>query len=334
MAVPRSDDLAVFLRAVDRGGFSAAAHELHVTPGAVSKQIARLERALGARLFERSTRRVRLTEEGRAVTTHAREALSHLDQIAEVIGRSRGVLEGAIRLTAPAPFGRKYVVGAITDFRRLHPRVDFELHLTDRVVDLMDEGFDLAIRIGPLPDSSLIARRLATNRRVLVASREYLARHGKPAKLRDLARHACLVLAYPGSLQNVWTLRRGRQRAAITVAGGLRSDSGEVLRDWCLDGHGISLRETWDLTDLRRGGALIRVLPAWEAEPTGLFAVRPPREPLPYRLSAFLDFLTARWRRPPWEPDAKKSGAEPARSAGQVSQRRHAPGRSRPRPGR
>jgi DNA-binding transcriptional LysR family regulator len=296
---PRLEDLHVFVHVIERGGLSAAARDLHLTPGAVSKQVARLERVLGAHLLERSTRSMRLTDEGRAAAEQAREILALVDRLGETTARGRTALRGTIRLTAPAPFGRKYVAPAVAEFRRLHPAVDFEVQLGDRVVDLLASGVDLALRIGHLPDSGLLARRLAPSRRVLVASPAYLARHLAPRHPRDLAGHACLVLAYPGSLQDRWTLRRGRQRAAVTVGGGMRSDSGEVLRDWCARGLGISLRETWDLAG-RDGAGLVRVLPAWEAEPTSLHAVRPRRDPLPVRIAAFLDFLADRWKSPPW----------------------------------
>jgi DNA-binding transcriptional LysR family regulator len=167
-------------------------------------------------------------------------------------------------------------------------------------VDLLRSDFDLAIRIGALADSTLVARRIAPSERVLVASPAYLEKNGTPSRPADLAAHTCLVFSYPGSLQNVWSLRSRRRRARVTVRGELRSDNGEVLRDWCLRGLGISMRETWDVVSELRDRSLVRILPAWEAEPTSIFAVRAPRTPLPYRISAFLDFITHRWRRPPW----------------------------------
>lgn len=298
------DDFTAFLRVIDRAGFSAAARELHRTPGAVSKQIARLERALGVRLFERTTRSLRLTSEGADVAGHAREALAHLDLVAEVAARSREILAGPIRMTAPTPFGRRWVAPAVADFRRLHPAVDFELHLSDRVVDLVDSGFDLAIRIGGRIDSRLVARKLATNRRIVVASPDHLARAGTPSRPADLARHACLVLAYPGSLQDTWALTNGRQTARVAVAGGLRSDSGDVLRTWCTAGLGVSLRDTWDVVEELATGTLVRVLPAWQSEPAAIAAVRVHRDRIPRRLEALIDFLAAAWKSAPWDEGA------------------------------
>lgn len=298
---PRIEDLTVFVRIAERGGFSAAARELHVTPGAISKQVARLEARLGVRLFERSTRRVKLTDEGHAALEHARRALASIDGLTDVALRSRGVLEGTVRITAPAPFGRKFVAPLIGEFRARHPKVDFDLQLSDQIVDLLRSDVDLAIRIGALPDSTLIARRLAKSERLLVAAPAYVRKFGAPARPSDLAGHTCLVFSYPGVLQNVWALRSGRQRARVTVKGDLRSDNGEVLRDWCVQGLGISLRETWDVVSELESGALARVLSKWETEATNIFAVRAPRTPLPYRIAAFLDFMAERFRTPPWE---------------------------------
>lgn len=328
---PGLDDLATFLCVLDRGGFSAAARERHCTPGAVSKQIARLERHLAVRLFERTTRRLRLTSEGEAVAVHARDVLARLGQIAEVAARSRHELAGSIRLTAPAPFGRKFVAPAIAAFRQQHPAVDFELHLTDQVVDLVQSGFDLALRIGALVDSQLVARPLAKNHRILVASPDYLARHGSPAAPAELAAHSCLIFAYPGSLQSVWSLISGSQTARVAVRGGLRSDNGEVLRAWCQAGLGVSLRETWDVVDELHSGQLVRLLPTWQAEPGSIHAVRVHRDPVPQRLEAFLDFLAATWKSPPWEaPSAPLSAPALAFTSRPPKKRRASPRPSRP----
>lgn len=219
----------------------------------------------------------------------------------ELARDGRQGLRGVIRLTAPAPFGHKYVTAAIRDFRRLHPQVDFELRLSDQVQDLHGGNLDLAIRIGQLADSRLVAQRLAPNRRVLVASPDYLRVHGTPNAPDDLARHECLVFAYPGLLHDTWVLRNGRRKASVRVSGSLQSDNGDALRAWCLAGLGISLRETWDIHDALRAGTLVRVLPGWEAMPSNISLVRARREPLPRRLTLFIAFLLARWQHTPWD---------------------------------
>jgi DNA-binding transcriptional LysR family regulator len=168
----------------------------------MSKQIARLEHALGTTLFERNTRNLRITDEGRAIAERARVALAVLEEIQELAAGGRQELRGIIRLTAPAPFGRKYVTAAIHDFCRLYPGVGFDLRLSDSVQDLFSADLDLAIRMGELADSRLVARRVADNRRVLVASASYLQKYGQLEQPAELEQHNCLVFAYPGLLQN------------------------------------------------------------------------------------------------------------------------------------
>lgn len=302
MALRNLDDLAVFVHVVERQSFSAAARDLHLAPKTVSKQIARLEQALGTTLFERNTRNLRVTGEGRAIAERARAALAVLEEMQELATGGSQELSGTIRLTAPTPFGRKFVAPAIHDFCRLHPRVGFDLRLSDQVQDLYSGDLDLAIRMGELADSRLVARRVADNRRILAASPAYLKEHGQPALPEELERHNCLVFAYPGLLQSTWPLRKGRGEKPVAVSGTLCSDSGDVLHAWCLAGLGISLRETWDIHEELRDGRLVRVLPDWEATPSKISIVRARREPVPRRLTAFSDFLFDRWQPAPWDP--------------------------------
>ncbi|MGG2538502.1 LysR substrate-binding domain-containing protein [Pseudomonas aeruginosa] len=301
MTLRNLDDLAVFVHVVQRQSFSAAARDLHLAPKTVSKQIARLEQALGTTLFERNTRNLRITDEGRAIAERARVALGVLEEVQELATGGSRDLRGIIRLTAPTPFGRKYVAPAIHDFCRLHPGVAFDLRLSDQVQDLYSGDLDLAIRMGELADSRLVARRVAGNRRILAASPDYLKAHGQPAQPEELAQHNCLVFAYPGLLQSTWPLRKGRREKPVAVGGTLCSDSGDVLHAWCLAGLGVSLRETWDIHEELRDGRLVRVLPEWEATPSKISIVRARREPVPRRLTVFSDFLLERWRDAPWD---------------------------------
>lgn len=301
MSLRNLDDLSVFVQVLDHHSFSAAARTLQRTPKTISKQIARLEQALGVPLFERNTRHLRITEEGLAIAARARLALNVLDEVQELARGGSRELRGTIRLTAPTPFGRKFVAPAIGDFRQLHPGVNFDLRLSDRVQDLYRDDLDLAVRIGELADSRLVAQRLALNRRVLAASPAYLQAHGWPARPEDLARHQCLVFAYPGLLQTAWPLHNGHRETTITIGGQLYSDSGDVLHAWCRDGLGISLRETWDIHEQLRDGRLLRVLPDWEGSPSQISLVRARRAPVPRRLTEFSEFLRERWRSPPWE---------------------------------
>lgn len=299
----RNDDLEVFLHVVDRNNFSAAARDLQILPKMVSKQIARLETALGTTLFERNTRNLRITDEGRAIAERARVALAVLDEMKELSRGDSEELSGNIRLTAPAPFGRKYVAPAIAAFCQVHPRVGFDLRLSDQIQDLYSGDFDLAIRMGDLADSRLLARKIANNRRILIASSEYLKNHPPIERPEDLLNHNCLVFAYPGFLHNSWTLRKAGHERSISVTGNLISDNGDVLHAWSLAGLGISLRETWDIHDELRAGKLCRVLPDWEANTSQISVVRARRESIPRRLSVFIDFMTEKWKRAPWDDD-------------------------------
>ena len=300
MRIPHLNDLAVFLRVIDHHSFSAAARSLNTSPKTVSKQIARLEQTLATSLFERNTRHIRLTDEGKAIAVQARLAVSALDEIQELTAQGKQTLNGMIRLSATSPFGRKYVAPAIAAFLNIHPEVGFELRLTDQVIDLFSSNLDLAIRIGDLADSRLLTRRLVQNIRIPVASPAYLKRYGTPLTPDDLSRHACLIFTYPGVHQNIWSFSRRGKTKEITVNGTLFSDSGEVLRTWCLAGHGIALREIWDITEELQTGQLIRVLPEWSLPASGINILRPRREPTPQRLTVFIDFLAEQWRNAAW----------------------------------
>lgn len=301
MVIRNLDDLAVFLKVVDCGGFSTAARALDLAPATVSKQIARLEQALGARLFERSTRRLRITDEGRAVAERARPALVLLDEAADVARQGAQTLTGMLRVTA---VGVRYLAPVIAAFRERHPQVGFDLQLSDHVVDLYDSDIDLAVRAGPLADSRLVSRKLADSRRILVAAPAYLQRRGAPSHPRELPHHQCLLFAYPGLRQHRWTLKqsgRGSRTEMVDIVSDLRSDNGDAVRAWSVAGMGITLRETWDIHAELRDGRLVRVLPEWESTPSTISIVRVRRDSLPRRVGAFVEFLVEQWRRAPWE---------------------------------
>ena len=298
------DDLVVFIRVVDCASFSAAARSLDLSPTTVSKQITRLEKQLNIGLFERNTRQIKITDEGRAIAERMRSALALLDEATEIARRGAVDLDGTIRITTPVPFGSRYIAAATAAFRKLHPKVGFELYLTDRIIDLYASDVDVAIRVAHLSDSQLIARRLAKNHRILVASPEYLERYGTPSHPKDLAKHACLLFSYPGYPRNNWNLHSTivtGDAEVIFVNSDLVTDSGDTLRNWCVEGLGISLRERWDITDEIRAGRLIHVLPDWEEQANPISLVRPKRHPTPKRISAFGEFLVQQWRNPPWE---------------------------------
>lgn len=304
MQLRNLDDLAVFLKVVECEGFSSAARALDLAPATVSKQIARLEQALGARLFERNTRHLRITDEGRSVAERARPALALLEEAADVARRGAQTLTGMLRVTAPVPLGVRYLAPVIAAFHERHPRLGFDLQLSDHVVDLYGGDIDLAVRVGQLADSRLVSRKLADSRRILVAAPAYLRDMGAPSHPRELHQHRCLLFAYPGLRQNRWTLKhsvRGGRTEVVEVMGDLRSDNGDALRAWSVAGMGLSLRETWDVADELCSGALVRVLPEWAEPATPIQAVRVQRDPVPRRISAFVEFLAEQWREAPWD---------------------------------
>lgn len=231
----------------------------------------------------------------------ASRPVAFIDEAAEKARAGSGELTGTIRVTAPVPFGSRYVAAATATFRKQPPKVGFELHLTDRIVDMYAGDIDVAIRVAKLADSRLIARRLADNRRILVAAPDYLGRHGTPAQPCDLAEHTCLLFSFPGVGRNSWALRKGGEAQEVAVSSDLATDSGDTLRTWCVAGLGVSLPELWDVADDLRAGRLVHVLPGWEEEVSPISFVRPKRDPVPRRISAFGDFLAQLWRNPPWE---------------------------------
>ncbi|HCW21402.1 MAG TPA: LysR family transcriptional regulator [Achromobacter sp.] len=291
MALRNLDDLVVFVHVVERQSFSATARDLHLAPKTVSKQIARLEQALGTTLFERNTRNLRITGEGRAIAERARVALSVLEEVQELATGASQELSGTIRLTAPTPFGRKFVAPAIHDFCRLHPRVGFDLRLSDQVQDLYSGDLDLAIRMGELADSRLVARRVADNRRILAASPAYLKAHGTPAIPHDLTRHQCIVLRQNEATYGLWRFTKGRRSETVKVRGNLSSNDGEVTLTWGLAGLGILQRAEWDLARYLRSGRLVRVLEDYALRQADIYAVFPERHHLSAKVRVFVDFL-------------------------------------------
>lgn len=313
LKMDRLDDLALFLRVLDQGSISAAARSLDLSPAVASQRLARLEQALGVRLLHRTTRRLHPTPEGLVLAEQGRGLI---DDLGTLFGSIRGTDEqvhGLLRITTSATFGRLYLSPLLQEFLDRHPRLQTSVDLNDRVVDLVSSGFDLAIRIGALDDSSLVARPLAPNRRVLVASPDYLMRRGAPLVPADLARHDCLVLTGAQGRQDRWTLADGRGgETTVQVRGRIESNFGELLRDAAVAGRGIALHSTWHVAGDLRAGRLQQVLPDYPLATTGIWAVMPQRRLVPARVRAFVDFLAMRLGdTPPWErrPDPARDRA-------------------------
>ncbi|OSM07092.1 LysR family transcriptional regulator [Magnetofaba australis] len=290
--------MQAFIQVADAHGFSAAAQEMGVTPGALSKQVGALEERLGARLFHRTTRRLSLTQEGALYLDHCRRIVDDVQEADRSVGRLHGRVSGVVRLTASLAFARRHLMAAVADYLKQHPDVTLEFSLDEGYVDLVESGFDLAIRIGKLPDSNLKSRRLGPLKIGLFAAPEYLARRGAPTHPRDLASHDVLIYtAVASSPVGVFTLADETGRAhRVKVSGPLRANNGDVLRQAAMDGLGIVEMPLFMLGDAVARGALAPVLPACWREEGGVYAVSPPGRYVTTRVRSLIDFLAARWR--------------------------------------
>ncbi len=299
----RIEDIVLFLRVFDLGSISAAARSLDLSVAVASQRLKRLERALGVRLLHRTTRRLHTTPEGQALAERGRVLVQDLEALAEGLRENAQGVSGTLRVTMSASFGQHYVSPLLPEFQAMHPRVRISAHLSDDLVDLVREGFDLAIRIGPLDDSGLVARRIASNRRTLVAAPDYLRRRGTPTHPDDLAQHDGILLMGRDGRQDTWTLTTpagGITRVRMTSR--FESNFGELLRDAAVAGQGIALHSLWHVAKDLRAGRLALVLPDYPPPTTQINAVMPARQLQPPRVRAFVDFLIDRFAEPaPWE---------------------------------
>jgi DNA-binding transcriptional LysR family regulator len=287
----RFADMQMFVRVVETGSISAAAERLDIAKSAVSRRLAELERRLGAQLLHRTTRRLNLTDSGRAFLERAQAILADLAEAEAAVSQAQTALKGRLRVALPLSFGLLHLAPLIEAFMALHPDVEFDLDFNDRQLDLMQEGFDLAIRIANLPDSSLIARRLAPIKHVLSASPAYLEKHGTPSTPEDLTNHFCLAysnLANPG----VWHYRtQDGVAGSVQVPVKLKANNGDFLCQAALAGHGLILHPTFYLREPLRSGALVPLLTDIAWPELNAYAVYPPTRHLSSRVRAFVDFL-------------------------------------------
>ena len=299
----RIGDIGLFLRVLDLGSISAAARSLDLSVAVASQRLQRLERELGVRLLHRTTRRLHATPEGAVLAEQGRALVDDLEALGASLRQAGSGITGTLRVTTSSSFGRLYVSPLLPEFLLRHPGVSLSVNLSDHVLDLVSAGFDLAIRIGALDDSALVARRLANNRRLLCASPDYLRRRGTPRTPQDLARHDCLVLVGSQGRQDVWRLGDGAGgEIAVRVRGRIEANTGELLSDAALAGFGIALHSAWHVCADLRAGRLVQVLPDYPLADTGIYAVMPQRRLVPPRVRAFVDFLAERFGdNPPWE---------------------------------
>jgi len=299
----RIDDIALFLRVLDLGSISAAARSLDLSVAVASQRLKRLEKQLGVRLLHRTTRQLHPTPEGLLLAGQGRALVEELEVLTDGLRQGGARVAGTLRMTVSSAFGRLYISPLLPEFLSRYPEVRVSVDLSDQNADLVSAGLDLAIRIGTLDDSSLVARKLATNRRVLCASPDYLRRHGMPSTPDELGRHQCLLLVAAQGRQDTWRMRdrRGRE-VAVRVDGRIESNQGDLLHNAALAGLGIVRYSLWHASDDLRAGRLQVVLPGYRFIDTGIHAVMPQRRLVPPRVRAFVDFLAEKWgETPPWE---------------------------------
>ena len=288
----RLEDLTLFVRSAALGSFSNVAREVDLLPGQVSVAIGRLEKELDIRLFARSTRSLRLTEEGARYLPYAQQMLETMREGGEALRGSDCALTGTLQIAAPSDFGRNVLLPWLSAFRRDHPGLSVRLLLSDQLADVFRDPVDVAIRYGSMADASYVALPLAPhNRRVLVASPDYLARHGAPASLDALKEHACLLFQLQGRIYDKWRFMRGAERITVPVSGCLASDDADVVRRWALGGEGIAYKSWLDVGADVRAGRLHIVLPGSTGETAALQLVCPHRRqfsPAVRRLHALL----------------------------------------------
>jgi len=273
------------------GSLAAAARAIDLTPPAATRRLALLESRLGVRLVNRTTRSISLTSEGETYLEHATRILAEVREMEEVVSQGRATPRGLLRVNATLGFGRTAIAPLVSAFAVRYPDVEVLVEVTDKPIDLVDSGFDLAIRFGTLPDKRLNARRILSNRRFLCASPAYLERHGTPATLADLASHRCIIHRQNDDAYGIWRFIHHQHSEVIKVHGMLSSNDGDIVLGWALDGHGILIRSEWDLAKYLDSGRLRVVLPEFALPAADLYVYYPDRRNLPLRARVFIDFL-------------------------------------------
>ncbi len=282
--------LATFVDVVARGSLSATARAEGIAPAMIGRRLDALERRLGVKLLQRTTRKIALTHEGSSFLEDCQRILGELQQAEMAVSAGSACASGLLTISAPAGFGRQHVAPLLPSFLSEHRDVSLSLSLNDRVVDLLADGIDVAIRIAALPDSRLVAVKLAENQRVVVASPDYLKRHGTPLNPDQLIRYNCLAISNDGS-QPGWTFRQHGKNITLKIAGNMVCNDGAVLHDWALNGKGLAWRSIWEVGSEIESGQLVTVLDKFAAPGNAIYAMFLQRRHLPLRIRAFVDFL-------------------------------------------
>jgi len=289
--------LATFVNVAAKGSLSAAARSEGIAPAVIGRRLDALETRLGVKLLQRTTRKIALTNEGMAFLEDCQRILAELENAEAAVSERSVNASGHLSISAPAGFGRRHVAPLLPSFLAEHREVSLTLNLNDRVVDLLGEGIDVAIRIAALSDSTMIGVKLADNKRVVVASPDYVRRHGVPASLDELAKHNCLAMSSDGS-QRGWTFRQNGKNVTLKVTGNMECNDGEVLHDWALAGKGLAWRSMWEVGAALESGQLTTVLDEFAAPGNDIYAVFAQRRHLPLRIRAFVDFLRRAYAQP------------------------------------
>jgi DNA-binding transcriptional LysR family regulator len=298
----RFKELSTFLEVAQRGSLSAAAREEGITPAMVGRRIDQLEERLGVKLFKRSTRKVTLTPEGATFQEDCSRILAELRASEEALTVGARSASGRLIVTAPTAFGRKHIAPHLPAFVAEHPNLAITLHLSERLVDLKNERFDIAIRIADMEGADLIASRLARNHRVVCGTPGYFKRAGKPRALADLARHNCLVTSTEDGVADSWHFQEGGRQLWVKVAGTLQCNDGEVLTRWAIAGEGLAWRSAWEVSEEVKRGRLVTVLDDKAIPGNDIWAVYPERRLLPAKVKLFIEFLKKAFGDPPyWE---------------------------------
>jgi DNA-binding transcriptional LysR family regulator len=289
--------ISTFVEVVARGSLSAAARAEGIAPAMIGRRLDALEARLGVKLLQRTTRRLALTDEGAAFLEDCQRILAELEEAEAAVSARSARASGHLLVSAPAGFGRQHVAPLVPSFLAEHREVTLNLNLNDRVVDVIGEGVDVAIRIAALSDSSLVGVKLADNHRVVVAAPAYLKRHGTPQTLEDLPRHNCLAISSEGS-QRGWTFQQDGKPVTLKVGGNMVCNDGAVLHDWALAGRGLAWRSMWEVGLEIAAGRLVPVLERYAAPGNDIYAVFAQRRHLPLRIRAFVDFLRHAYTQP------------------------------------
>ena len=287
----RLKQIESFTAVASKGSLTAVASAEGVAPAVIGRRIDALEERLGVKLLRRTTRRITLTHEGSAFLEDCQRILAALANAEASVSAGGVKASGHLRVTAPGGFGRRHVAPLVPGFVAQHPEVSLSLNLSDRVIDIVNEGYDCAIRVGDMPDSSLVSLRLADNRRQCVAAPSYLERAGRPDTPADLMRHQCLTLSSEASQTRGWAFRVDGELIHHRPQGRLDCSDGQVLHQWCLAGLGIAWRSTWEVEREIAEGRLVELLADHAAPPNGIYAVFPQRKHLPLRVRLWIDFV-------------------------------------------